>query len=35
MYVSDTEDDPQIQATPTYDHVLHVSPEALAKVKFL
>ena len=32
MYVSDTEDDCNITDPSTYDHVLNVSPEALAKV---
>ena len=32
MYVSDTEDDIELSSLPTHDHVLEVSPSALAKV---
>ena len=35
MYVSDTEDDREISCPSTFDHVLDVSPEALAKVFIL
>ena len=34
MYVSDTEDDPSTSDPRTRDHILEVSPEALAKVYF-